>query len=403
MACLMVKEYKRPVFNKILKRINEKRHFIQVLAGPRQVGKTTLARQIINDYRSPVHYVSADEPTLRDRSWLSQQWDIARLRITEEQKSVALLILDEVQKITGWSETVKRLWDEDTVDKTNLKVILLGSSPLLMEKGLTESLAGRFETIPIMHWSFSEMRDCFDITLEKYIYFGGYPGAMRLTKDRQRWTQYFIDSLIETTISRDILLMTRVDKPALLRRLFHLGCEYSGQILSYQKMIGQLQDAGNTTTLAHYLELLNGAGLLSGLKKYSGKIHRKRSSSPKLLVLNTALMSVLSGISYMEAMYDRQYWGRLTESAVGAHLVNDSKGKGINVYYWLNRNREVDFVLQSGKTLVAIEVKSGKKKYTLKGMEEFCRTFKVKRQILIGGQGITIDEFLSSPIEKWIK
>jgi len=399
----MTKEYKRPIYSKILKRINEKRHFIQVLAGPRQVGKTTLARQIINDCKSPVHYASADEPTLRGRSWLNQQWDIARLKTAEEKKSVVLLIIDEVQKISGWSETVKRLWDEDTSNKINLKVVILGSSPLLMQKGLTESLAGRFETIPVMHWSFAEMRDCFDIALEKYIYFGGYPGAARLIKNRQRWIQYIVDSLIETTISRDILLMTRVDKPALLRRLFHLGCEYSGQILSYQKMIGQLQDAGNTTTLAHYLELLSGAGLLSGLEKYAGKIHRRRSSSPKLLVLNTALMSALSGISYKEAIYDRQYWGRLIESAVGAHLVNDSKGKGINIYYWLNRNREVDFVLQSGKTLVAIEVKSGKKEYTLEGMEEFCKTFNVKRKLLVGGQGIAIDEFLASPIEKWMK
>ncbi|MBM3712593.1 MAG: ATP-binding protein [Actinobacteria bacterium] len=400
---MMAKEYKRPVFNKILKRINEKRNFIQILAGPRQVGKTILARQIINDYKSPVHYVSADEPTLRDRSWLSQQWDIARLQITEEKKSGALLILDEVQKITGWSETVKRLWDEDTINKINLKVILLGSSPLLMQKGLTESLGGRFETIPATHWSFAEMRNCFNISLEKYIYFGGYPGAMQLTGDAGRWKQYIMDSLIETTISRDILLMARVDKPALLRQLFYLGCQYSGQILSYQKMTGQLQDAGNTTTLAHYLELLNGAGLLSGLNKYSGKAHRKRGSSPKLLVLNTALMSALSGISYKEAIHDRQYWGRLTETAVGAHLVNDSKGKDISVYYWLNRNREVDFVLESGNTLVAIEVKSGKKRNTLEGMEEFCRTFKVKRQLLVGQQGIAIGEFLASPIEKWMK
>ncbi|MBM3709056.1 MAG: ATP-binding protein [Actinobacteria bacterium] len=399
----MAKEYKRPVFNKILKRINEKRSFIQILAGPRQVGKTTLARQIINDYKSPIHYVSADEPTLRDRSWLNQQWDIARLQITEDKKSDALFILDEVQKITGWSETVKRLWDEDTINKINLKVILLGSSPLLMQKGLTESLGGRFETIPVAHWSFAEMRDCFNISLEKYIYFGGYPGAMQLVGDAGRWKQYIIDSLIETTISRDILLMTRVDKPALLRRLFHLGCQYSGQVISYQKMTGQLQDAGNTTTLAHYLELLNGAGLLRGLNKYAGKAHRKRGSSPKLLVLNTALMSALSGISYKEAIHDRQYWGRLIESAVGAHLVNDSKGKDISVYYWLNRNREVDFILESGKTLVAIEVKSGKKRDTLEGMEEFCRTFKVKRQLLVGQQGIAIGEFLASPIEKWMK
>jgi uncharacterized protein len=399
----MAKEYKRLVFHEILKRIKEKRQFIQVLAGPRQVGKTTLARQIINNCKSAVHYASADEPTLQDRSWLNQQWDIARLKISEEKKSEVLLVIDEVQKVSGWSETIKRLWDEDTANKTNLKLVLLGSSPLLMQQGLTESLAGRFEIIPITHWSFSEMQDCFGITLDQYIYFGGYPGAVELSKNQKRWTNYILDSLVETTISRDILLMNRVDKPALLRRLFHLGCEYSGQILSYQKMTGQLQDAGNTTTLAHYLELLSGAGLLTGLGKYAGETIRKRGSSPKLITLNTALMSALSGLSYKEAITDRQYWGRLTESAVGAHLVNDSKGKGINVYYWLNRNKEVDFVLESGKTVVAIEVKSNKKKYTLQGMEDFCKTFNVKRQLLVGGQGIAIEEFLLNPIEKWMK
>lgn len=399
----MPKKYKRLVFKEILKRIKEKRQFIQVLAGPRQVGKTTLARQIMNSCKSAVHYASADEPTLQDRSWLNQQWDIARLKISEGKNSDVLLVIDEVQKVSGWSETIKRLWDEDTANKTNLKLVLLGSSPLLMQQRLTESLAGRFETIPITHWSFSEMQNCFGITLDQYIYFGGYPGAVELSKNQKRWTNYILDSLVETTISRDILLMTRVDKPALLRRLFHLGCEYSGQILSYQKMTGQLQDAGNTTTLAHYLELLNGAGLLVGLQKYAGKTIRKRGSSPKLITLNTALMSAFSELSYKEAITDRQYWGRLTESAVGAHLINDSKGKGINVYYWLNRNKEVDFVLESGKTVVAIEVKSNKKKYTLQGMEEFCNTFNVKRKLLVGGQGIAIEEFLLNPIEKWMK
>jgi uncharacterized protein len=398
----MFKEYKRPIYKEILSRIKEKRKFIQVLTGPRQVGKTTLARQLLKDCGLAFHYASADEPTLQDRSWLSQQWDIARLKISEDKNSSAMLVIDEVQKVSGWSETVKRLWDEDTANDINLKVILSGSSPLLMQKGLTESLAGRFETIYVTHWSFAEMYECFGMTLEDYIYHGGYPGAAELTNNKQRWKQYIADSLIETTISRDILLMTRVDKPALLRRMFHLGCEYSGQILSYQKMVGQLQDAGNTTTLAHYLDLLSGAGLLAGLEKFSGKTHRKRGSSPKLLVLNTALMSAMSGLSYTEAIHDRQYWGRLTESAVGAHLINSSKGKGIEVYYWLNRNKEVDFVLESGKTVVAIEVKSGKKEYSLPGMEEFSKEFNVKRQLLVGGQGIRIEEFLSSPIEKWV-
>ena len=313
-----------------------------------------------------------------------------------------MLIIDEIQKIQGWSETVKRLWDEDTAAKLPLRVMLLGSSPLLVQKGLTESLAGRFEIIHITHWDFNEMQTCFGFNLDKYIYFGGYPGAAGLIAEPQRWTQYILDSLIETTISRDILLLTRIDKPALLRRLFHLGCQYSGQVLSYQKMLGQLQDAGNTTTLAHYLDLLGGAGLLTGLHKFSGEQVRQRGSSPKLLVLNTGLASALSGLTYKQASSDRQFWARLTESAAGAHLVNSSKGKGIEVHYWLNRNREVDFVLSSGKHIVAVEVKSGAHTYTVKSLEDFCREFKVKRKLLVGEQGAPIEELLASPVGKWV-
>jgi len=396
----MEKPFKRPIFGSLLKRVQEKRRFIQVLAGPRQAGKTTLARQVMEDSGLPTQYVSADEPTLQDRTWLNQQWDIARMKISANKP--ALLIIDEIQKISGWSETVKRLWDEDTANNLPLRVLLLGSSPLLIQKGLTESLAGRFEIIHITHWDFNEMQTCFGFTLDQYIYFGGYPGAASLVSEPQRWSQYILDSLIETTISRDILLLTRIDKPALLRRLFHLGCQYSGQVLSYQKMVGQLQDAGNTTTLAHYLDLLAGAGLLTGLHKFSGKHVRQRGSSPKLLALNTGLISALSGLTYKQATSDREFWGRLTESAVGAHLVNSSKGKSIDVYYWLNRNREVDFVLSSGKYIVAIEVKSGTHKYTVKSLEDFCREFKVKRKLLVGEQGISLSEFLATPAEKWL-
>jgi uncharacterized protein len=397
----MEKRFKRPIFNDILKRIREKRRFIQVLAGPRQVGKTTLARQVLQECGLPSHYVSADEPTLQDRTWLNQQWDTARTKVSGNKP--ALLVIDEIQKIHGWSETVKRLWDEDTAGNIPLRVMLLGSSPLLIQKGLTESLAGRFEVIHITHWNFGEMQSCFGFGLDEYIYYGGYPGAAGLIEEQQRWMQYIQDSLIETTISRDILLLTRIDKPALLRRVFHLGCEYSGQVMSYQKMLGQLQDAGNTTTVAHYMDLLGGAGLLAGLQKFSGKQHRKRGSSPKLLALNTGLMSALSGLTYKQAVSDRRFWGRLTESAVGAHLVNSAMGKNIGVYYWLGGNREVDFVLSSGKNVVAIEVKSGTHKYTLKGLDDFCKEFEVKRKLLVGGQGIALDEFLASPTEKWIE
>ena len=281
-------------------------------------------------------------------------------------------------------------------------MVLLGSSPLLIQKGLTESLAGRFELIPVMHWSLEEMNKAFGWDLDQYIYFGGYPGAAALISDRQRWARYILDSLVETTISRDILLMTRVDKPALLRRLFLLCCEYSGQILSYQKMLGQLQDAGNTTTLAHYLELLSGAGMVTGIPKFSGRKVMQRASSPKLQVMNTALMSVQSGFSFESARKDSEFWGRLVESAIGAHLINSAVGTGVEVYYWRERSREVDFVLKHGKDVTAIEVKSARGKVVLPGMEEFAWWFKPHRKLLVGGQGIPIEEFLRTPALHWV-
>jgi predicted AAA+ superfamily ATPase len=278
-----------------------------LLLGPRQTGKTTIARQIAEAVSLPVHFATADEPTLRDRNWIIQQWEIARFKIIEkDKKKGTLLILDEVQKVALWSEVVKRLWDEDSASGLSLKVVLLGSSPLLVQKGLTESLAGRFEVIPVTHWSYPEMHEAFGWSLEQYIFFGGYPGSASLIEEPERWARYIIDSLIETTLSRDILLLTRVDKPALLRRLYQLGCDYSGQILSYQKMLGQLHEAGNTTTLAHYLNLLEGAGLVAGLPKFSGKQVRQRASSPKLQVMNTALMTAPSPYSLVSAQHDRE-------------------------------------------------------------------------------------------------
>ena len=395
--------YKRKIFHVLLKRVQEPRRFIQVLAGPRQVGKTTIARQVMEAVSTPVQFATADEPTLRDRTWIAQQWDIARLKVRDTRhKTGALLILDEAQKVSGWSDAVKRLWDEDTRSELPLKVVLLGSSPLLVQRELSESLAGRFEVIPVTHWSYTEMREAFGWSLDEYVVYGGYPGAAGLTNDHERWTRYITDSVIETTVSRDILLLTRVDKPALLRRLFHLCCDYSGQVLSYQKMLGQLQDAGNTTTLAHYLELLNGAGLIAGLPKFSGKRIMQRSSSPKVQVLNTALMSAVSGHSFQTARQDREYWGRLVESVIGAHLINNSRGKNVEVFYWLERNREVDFVLRTGANIVAIEVKSGRRKTSLPGVEAFGKEFKVTKNLLVGAEGIPLETFLRIPPKQWM-
>lgn len=282
-------------------------------------------------------------------------------------------------------------------------MIVLGSSPLLVQRGLTESLAGRFEIMPVTHWSFPEMHEAFGWDEEQYVFYGGHPGAADLIHDQQRWSSYIMNSLIETTIARDILLMTRVDKPALLRRLFELGCSYSGQVLSYQKMLGQLQDAGNTTTLAHYLNLLGGAGLLEGLPKYSGQRVRQRASSPKLQVLNTALITAQSQFSTEEAKRDTNYWGRLVESGVGATLINGVRGKGIEVFYWSSRNHEVDFVLSRGNCLVALEVKSGRRRTSLPGIEAFSKEFSVTRKLLVGAQGIPLREFFLASPEEWLR
>lgn len=393
--------YKRSIYKVLMSRLGEPRRFIQVLSGPRQAGKTTLAQQVMAGIKIPSHYATADEPALKDRSWIEQQWEVGRMKTQSGgQKKKALLVLDEIQKITGWSETVKRLWDEDTANKRLLHVIVLGSSALLVQHGLTESLAGRFEVIPVTHWSFAEMQQAFDWSVDEYIFFGGYPGAAELIRDELRWSNYIRDALIETTISRDILLMTRVDKPALLRRLFQLGCNYSGQVLSYQKMLGQLQDAGNTTTLAHYLDLLQSAGIMAGLSKYAGQRVRQRASSPKLLVLNTALMSASGSVKMKEARQEPDQWGRWVESAVGSSLANGIVGRSIELFYWSSRNREVDFVLSRKNELVAIEVKSGRNKGTFPGVEAFAKEFKVTRKLLVGPQGIPLTEFLLTPPEE---
>jgi len=381
-------------------RLQEPRRFIQVVAGPRQVGKTTLVRQVTTGLDRPVHRVSADEPSLRGAAWLQLQWDQARDSARDAGKGI--LVVDEAHKLPDWSETVKRLWDEDTAAGLPLHVILLGSAPLLMRRGLTESLTGRFETIHLPHWSFAEFRDAFGWSLDQFIFFGGYPGAAPLVGDIERWRRYVLDSLIETTISRDVLLLTRVDKPALLRQLFELACRYSGQILSYTKMLGQLQDAGNSTTLAHYMELLSGAGMITALRKYSGAFTKQRGSIPKLQVLNTGLITAFSTLTFEETRADPNRWGRLVESAVGAHLANEAAtGRG-SLFYWRDRNREVDFVFEHGESLAAIEVKSGVASLGQPGLAAFTSEYKRSRPLLVGGDGVALEAFLSMPASRWI-
>lgn len=415
--------YERQQVQTLVARLNEPAQRIIVVAGPRQTGKTTLVRQALKRTRpgSDYQYVALDEPispsplfsltddsetvsprepVARDGFWLAQQWEKARRTAVDSERGF-VLVLDEIQKIPQWSETVKGLWDADRAAGRPLHVVLLGSAPLLMQRGLTESLAGRFELIRTTHWSFLEMHNAFDIDLESYIYFGGYPGAAPLRHDPDRWLDYVRSALIEPNIERDILMMTRVDKPALLKQLFEVGCSYSGQILSFTKMQGQLQDAGNTTTLSHYLNLLTNAGLLTGLQKFASHHHRRRASSPKLNVLNTALMTVASGYTLEQARADRTYWGRLVESAVGAHLWNTGI-PDIRLYYWRESPHEVDFIVERGNKRLAIEVTSSAKGEAHRhGLATFRDRFHPHRTILIGDQGQPLDDFLMSTPDEW--
>ena len=391
----------RVINNTIFHRLKEKRRFIQVIAGPRQVGKTTSIQAVLKKLAAPSKYISADEPSLHDHIWLEQQWNEARLSLNQNKECV--LVIDEIQKVPQWSEVVKRLWDEDTAAGRNLKVAALGSAPLLIQKGLSESLAGRFEIIRARHWSFQEMRDAFGWDVEQYVIFGGYPGAAPLVREPERWRQYVMDSLIETTISRDILALQRVDKPALLRQLFQLGCAYSGQIITYQKLVGQLQEAGNTTTLAHYLKLLENAGMLAGISKYAGQALRKRASSPKFQVLNTALLTAQTSKPAQEIRQDSQLWGRQVETAVGAHLFNSIIGTPLELYYWRERDREVDFVLKKDQDMVLVEVKSGRRKDALLGMDAFTKKFGPCRKLLVGGDGMAVEEFFLMQVEGFFR
>ena len=389
----------RAYLQNFTKRMNEKRKFIQVLYGPRQVGKTTMVLQLLSKIAVESIYETTDTITAADSKWLQTVWETARIKLKLSVQKELILVVDEIQKIDNWSETVKKLWDEDSRTGNNIKVILLGSSSLLIQQGLTESLAGRFEKTYIGHWSFAEMQLAFDWDINRYIFFGGYPGAAMLIDDERRWRSYIIDSLIETSISKDILMLTRVDKPALLRRLFEIGANYSGQILSFTKVLGQLLDAGNTTTLSHYLSLLSNCGLLGGLDKFSGSVVKKRSSSPKFQVYNNALISAYLKTDFLQSFQESDLWGRITESAVGTHLIGKSITENYKLYYWREGNCEVDFVIEYGEKLLGLEVKSGAST-TNKGIDKFLSRYPDAKAIFVGASGISIEEFLKiNPVE----
>ncbi len=389
--------FEKPELKRLNDRLQETRRFIQVVSGPRQVGKTTMMGQLLEKYPLPFHFASADAVPSANAVWISQQWEAARFKRLSEQADEVLLVIDEIQKVENWAEYVKAEWDRDTFEGVNVKVVLLGSSRLLLQRGLSESLAGRFEIIMVTHWTFAEMREAFGYTLPQYIWFGGYPGAASLIEDETRWRNYIVNSLVESTLSKDILMITRVDKPALLRRLFGLGCHYSGQMLSLTKLMGQLQEAGNTTTLANYLDLLDSAGLLSGLQKYTQDVARQRASIPKWQVHNMALMSALSQRQMAEAEANPEIWGRFVESAVGVHLVRAATLGQIELFYWHEGGKEVDFVIRKGVKIIGIEVKGGKSQKA-QGMATFQEKIQPDKVLLVGHSGIPLVDFLATEV-----
>lgn len=378
-----MKEYlRKPLFDALLKVLKGEPRLLQVIIGPRQVGKTTLALQLYDRWTGPKLYESADLPNIPTVDWIVTQWEQCRL-LSQKRRQETLLILDEIQKIPRWSEVVKKMFDEDKRLKKPIRVVLLGSSSLLMQKGLTESLAGRFEIHRHNHWSFSECKEYFNLKLEEYIYFGGYPGAIPLRKDELRWGKYIRDSLIETVLSKDVLLMSPITKPALLRQVFGLCLAHPAEIISYQKMMGQLQDAGNTTTIAFYLRLLSKAFLLVPLEKYSGSKVRQRGSIPKILVLDNALISATSGRGFRTIVKDKIFWGRMVENAVGAKLYPLLQELGGELFYWRDRNDEIDYIVQIGQRLIAIEVKSGSPAKVPAALDSFARRYKNTEKLVI--------------------
>lgn len=386
--------YKRAEYQLIKSRLEEPRRFIQVVMGPRQVGKSTVVKQVVRDLSLPVRQYAADNVPAAEANWIADCWAAARAIKAAKGWASMVIVIDEIQKIANWSEAVKCEWDQDTLDDCDIRVLLLGSSRVMLERGLSESLAGRFEEIRMGHWSFREMHDCFGTSLAQYVFYGAYPGAAPLVADEERFRQYIQSSIIDATINKDILVDTPVGKPALLRQTFELGAAYSGILLSLTKMVGSLQDAGNTTTLSGYLNLLGESGLLRTLSKFSVDAARRRASVPKLQVFNNALRTVYCPLTFDQAIAERREWGRILESAVGAHIVSQAFVGRIEVFYWREGNAEVDYILRKRGKIVAIEVKSNAEKRT-NGLDRFRSDFAPSAALVVGSGGVDAGEFMS--------
>ncbi|MDE2752518.1 MAG: ATP-binding protein [Gemmatimonadota bacterium] len=419
--------FHRPHVRRLVELLTEDGHMrLVAVTGPRQAGKTTMVLQALEELETigiPSWYVAIDDPTPDsppfhvdlggvetlipghppNPEWLISTWERARAAAERSGRGL-VMVLDEIQRIRDWSVIAKGLWDRDRRTGCPLRVVILGSAPWAMLTGVHESLAGRFDAFPVTHWSLGEMQRAFRVTLDEYVFFGGYPGAAIHIGDAPRWRGHIRHAIVAPIVDRDILSLTRVGKPSLMRALMDLAPEYSGQIISYRKLQGQLDDAGNTTTLARYLDLLADAGLVAGLEKHSAKPYLSKRSTPKLNVLNTAIMTALHPNSFEHARKDGAFWGRLSESAVGAHLHNTlPHDRIIRLRYWRDGAREVDFVLASGRQLVAIEVKSGRRRGRVAGLDAFAARFPDVRKLVVGTGGVPLNEFLSEPAEFWVE
>ena len=390
--------YKRRHFTELKNRLFEKRNKIQVLSGPRQVGKSTLVKQVLKEIDLPYLFVTADDVSPDNNGWISETWNSARSMMKIKKSDVFILVIGEIHKIKNWSEAVKKEWDVDSFNDLELRVVLLGSSRLLIKDGLTESLTGRYELIRMSHWSYEEMHDAFGFTLENYIYYGGYPGGASFINNERRWRQYMKDSIITPAIEKDILMTKIIYKPQLMKQLFELGCTYSGEEISLTKLLGQLQDVGNVTTLANYLTTLDESRLLCGMQKYANDNARKYNSIPKMMVYNTALLSALSNSTFEKIYTDSKIWGRWVESAIGSYLLNKADELDFKLYYWRENNNEVDFIVEQNKQCVAIEVKSGKRT-TNNGISVFNNKFQPKLSFVVGSGGISVEDFLTLDLE----
>jgi len=390
----MLPTYRRGLVETLRKRVMEPRRFIQAVVGPRQTGKTTSVRQLMELVNRPTHFARAAQSNPQSQDWLRREWEEGRrLADMNRANGGALLIIDEIQMVSQWSSVVKPLWDEDTDNDTELHVIVTGSSALLLTKGLRESLTGRFELLFCEQWDLKECQQAFDYSLDDYLFYGGYPGAVQIRDDMERWIFYMENTIIAPSVMRDTVALDKVNKPAVMEALFSLGAAYSGQEVSYRKLLGQLDDAGNATTIAHYLDLLSKAGLLSGLQKYTGNLIRTRASSPRLIAHDTSLMVVSYGQSRSLLLTDPDRRGHLVESAVGAYLIRRSHREGFDVFWWRDGHNEVDFVLQSGFDITAIEVKSGRVKRTF-GLDAFHAAHPGARSIVVGSTASPLERFL---------